>query len=378
MKSYSALSSLLFSSLCGASLLVATACSSTNSTPLADAGTGTGTAATCENAPVLNKADFCNTCTLSASASPNACRGARNVSACCTFVQAPTQELVRGTGLKRNSSDDPVLQLGCLDAPGEVGTPKTVTLTGHVRVFSSGGDSAGVKIEIFKEGPGGALGEAVGTPVLTTDDNAKNPPLEPKPEWLKKCPDGGCIFRAYKYAGVPTETPLIVKTSDAVNGESWAALYDYNVFFTNAKVKAGDEVDYEPAAVAATDINTVASAAGGFTVKADKGLLAGEVHDCGDVRVSGATVDTDVAHDGDMFYFGENESDPLPDKSRGALGTSKLGLFGTLNLPTGQPIKISAVGKSGGQTILLGTYTVQTFPGAVTALSFRGRRPFQK
>ncbi len=39
-----------------------------------------------------------------------------------------------------------------------------------------------------------------------------------------------------------------------------------------------------------------------------------------------------------MFYFGENEADPLPDKSRGSLGTSKLGLFGTLNLPTGQPI----------------------------------------
>ena len=31
-----------------------------------------------------------------------------------------------------------------------------------------------------------------------------------------------------------------------------------------------------------------------------------------------------------------------------------------------------------GQTVLLGYYTVQVFPGAVTALSFRGRRPWQK
>jgi hypothetical protein len=31
-----------------------------------------------------------------------------------------------------------------------------------------------------------------------------------------------------------------------------------------------------------------------------------------------------------------------------------------------------------GQTVLLGAHVIQTFPGAVTALSFRGRRPWQK
>ena len=366
----------LFSSLCGALLVVATACSSSNSAPLAEAGAG-GTAS-CEGAPVLGKADFCRSCTLAANASPNKCNAPRTVEACCTFVQPPTQELVRGTGLNRNSSTDPTIQLGCLDNPGDLGTSKTVTLTGFLRVFSSGGDSAGVKIEIYKEGKDGALGDLVGAAVETTKDDVKNPPQMPKPAWLKKCPDGGCTFRGFTYAGIPTETPLIIKTSDAAGGEQWAALYDYNIFFANSAVQAGDEVEYDPAAVAATDINTVASAAGGFTVRADKGLLAGEVHDCGDVRLSGATVDTDVAHEGDMFYFGENESDPLPDKSRGSLGTSKLGLFGTLNLPTNTPIKVSALGKSSGQTVLLGTYTVQTFPGAVTALSFRGRRPWQK
>ena len=379
---------LLFSSACRAFLLACVAgvasvagvaCSSSNSAPLAgDGGTGEGGSASCDNAPALGKADYCKSCTISASATPNTCHAPRTVNACCTYVQAPTQELVRGTGLNRSSSSDPTINLGCLDNPGEIGTPKTVTLKGFLRVFSSGGDSKGVKIEIFKEGKDGALGDAVGAAVVTTGDDAKNPPQMPKPEWLKKCPDGGCTFRGFTYAGIPTETPLIVKTSDAGDGSQWAQLYDYNVFFPNASASAANEVNYDPSAVAATDINTVASAAGGFTVSASKGLLAGEVHDCGDVRLSGATVDTDIAHEGDMFYFGENESDPLPDKSRGSLGTSKLGLFGTLNLPTGQPIRISALGKQGGQTILLGTHTVQTFPGAVTALSFRGRRPWQK
>ncbi|HSO39011.1 MAG TPA: hypothetical protein VLT33_41065 [Labilithrix sp.] len=366
----------LLSSIAAAGVLAAAACSSNNSGPTLADGGASSSGGSCAGAPALAKADYCKSCTISAAASPNSCRAPRTVDACCAFVQPPSQELARGTGLVRNSSMDPTLQLGCLDDPGVVGTPKTITLKGFVRLFSGGNDSVGVKIEIFKEGENGALGELVGSAVSTTKDSAA---LDPKPTYLKKCPDGGCTYRAFTYAGVPTETRLIIKTSDAAGGEQWAAFYDYNIFFANSVVEAGDTIsNYQPAAVAATDINTVASAAGGFTVKQDKGLLAGEVHDCGDVRVSGATVDTDVGHEGDMFYFGENEADPLPDKSRGALGTSKLGLFGTLNLPTGQPIRISALGKQGGQTILLGSYTVQTFPGAVTALSFRGRRPWQK
>jgi hypothetical protein len=300
------------------------------------------------------------------------------VNACCAWVQPPSQELSRGTGLQRYSSNDPTLQLGCLDDPGTVGASKTITLKGYVRLFSSGDDSAGVKIEIFKEGAQGALGALVGAPTETTNDDALSPPKLPKPDWLKKCPEGGCTFRSYTYAGVPTETPLIIKTSDAKGGQTWASLYDYNIFFSNTSVPAENVVEYEPAAVAATDISTVASAAGGFTPLPDKGLLAGEVHDCGDVRVSGATVDTDVKHQSDIFYFGENESDPLPDKQRSSLGTSKLGLWGTLNVATGVPITISAIGKYQGETVLLGTYTVQAFPGAITALSFRGRRPWQK
>jgi hypothetical protein len=354
-------------------LVLAAACSSSNSTPVTG-GSSSGGAASCEGAPALEKADFCKTCTVASNASPATCKAPRVIDACCTFVAAPTQELARTHGLNRYSSDDPTIALGCLDDPGVQGTPQNVTLKGYVRLFSSGGDSAGVKVEVFKEGANGALGELVGTAVETKDTDEI---LTPKPEWLKKCPDGGCSFRAYTYANVPTETPLIIRTTDATGGQQWAPLYDYNIYFANSAVANG-EVHYDASAVAATDLNTVASAAGGFTVSQDKGMLAGEVHDCADVRLSGAIVDTDVAHQGDMFYFGENESDPLPDTTRSSLGTSALGLFGTLNVATGTPIHISAVGKKDGKTILLGTYTVQTYPGAVTALSFRGRRPWQK
>src|SRR4051812_26319674 len=191
---------------------LAIACSSKNSTPPSDGSSGSsGTVAGCEGAPQLEKADYCSECTVSKDATPATCKAPRVIDACCTFVAAPTSELARGTGLHRYSSDDANVNLGCLDNPGTLGTPQTVTLTGFVRLFSSGNDSAGVKIEIYKEGTDGALGELVGTPVTTTTSDAIE---QPKADWLKKCPDGGCSFRAYTYTGVPTETPLIVKTSD--------------------------------------------------------------------------------------------------------------------------------------------------------------------
>src|SRR5205085_2263292 len=149
----------------------------------------------------LAKADFCKSSTISDNASPNTCKPGRNVNACCTFVQAPTQELARGTGLVRNSSDNPTLDLGCLDAPATLGASRNVTVKGFVRVFSSGGDSAGVKVEIFKEGANGALGDAVGTPaVTTTDGKFFTDGQGKKPEYLKKCPDGGCTFREFTVA----------------------------------------------------------------------------------------------------------------------------------------------------------------------------------
>jgi hypothetical protein len=296
-------------------------------------------------------------------------------------------EVKRGIGLNYFSSADPTVNLGCLSNPAPQGTAQTIKLKGFVKLFSSGNDSEGVKIEIFKEGANGALGDLVGSAVVTTTNDQVNPPQMPKPEWLKKCPSGGCNFRAYEYAGVPTETPLIIRTKDAsATALKWSELYDYNIMIPNSAVgkDAGcngarvgpGEACYDLTAAAATDINTVASAAGGFTISPDKGVLAGEVHDCGDVRLSGATVDTDLPHQADTFYFGDNESDPLPDTSR--RGTSTLGLFGALNIPTGVPVRVSAVGRYNGQLVLLGTQTVQFFPGAVTAFSFRGRRPWQK
>lgn len=363
--------------LCGfAAIVTSVGCSSSNSIKASnDGGTQTGN---CASPPALGNADFCKSCSFAAGADPTTCTNARPIDACCAWVGSPSVEVARGTGLHNFSSSDPKVNLDCNTTPPAAGAPQTVTLKGHVKLFSSGGDSAGVKIEIYKEGPNGSLGDLVGTAVTTSKDDMADPPLMPLVTWLNKCPPApdGCKFRSFTYAGIPTETPLIIKTSDA-GVSMWADLYDYNIYFSNSAVDgASMSVTYDPSALASSDIGVVAATVGG-TVKAGKGLIAGEVHDCGDVRLSGATVDSDQPHDGQMFYFTDNEADPLPDLQN-KTGTSRLGLFGALNFPTGVPIRLSAVGKSAGQTVLVGTYVVQTFPNAVTALSFRGRRPSQK
>jgi hypothetical protein len=140
---------------------------------------------------------------------------------------------------------------------------------------------------------------------------------------------------------------------------------------------AGDAC-YDATAAAASDLGTVANAAGGISINGSLGLLAGEVHDCGDVRLSGATVNTDTRAETQMFYFTEDEGNPLPYTA--ATVTSSLGLFGAINYPTGMPIRVTGVGQdptASGKFLMLGTYVVQMYPGAVTAIALRGRRPWQ-
>lgn len=365
----------------GFTLLTAVACSAKNSVTSSNDG---GTSATCASAPVVSDNAYCKSCAPSMTRAPAVCTNARPIDACCAWVQSPTQEVNRGTNLHVSSSTDATVNLGCLATLKAQGVSKMATLKGFVKLFSSGGDSACVKIEVFTEGVDGALGAPVSSPFVTSSNDTMDPPQMPLPDWAPNKCGAGCKLRSYTLTNVPTETPLIFKTSNATTGAcsagQWADLYDYNIYISNDALETGDIGHYDASTVAATDINTVASAAGGLTIKPDKGVIAGEVHDCADVRLSGAMVDSDLAHEGPMFYFGENEADPLPDQSRApqGLGTSKLGLFGALNFTTGVPIRLSAVGKFKGDTVLLGTHTVQVFPGAVTALSFRGRAPWQK
>jgi hypothetical protein len=353
-------------------IMSAAACSSTGVPATRDAGSRVA----CGSAPAVEDTGLAQC--LACGPAPQ-CTPAEPLDACCVGVAAPEDPLADGIGLHRYSTTDaaatPVLD--CLTQPGTLGIPQSVTLTGYVRLFSSGQDSQGVTVDVFTENhpqtPDGSISAtSLGTYITTPDD-----PVDPvDTTWSLECPNG-CSYRQYSIQNVPTETPLVIRTGDA-GSAAWATVYEYNVYFRAADVQGG-LVIYDATAAAASDPWALASGVG-LTLQNGVGVLAGEVHDCDDIRLSGATIEAGppVSHVGPMFYFSDDEADPVPSLASGQ--TSHLGLFGAIDMPPGTPIRLSAVGEDPsrtGQFLMLGTYVIQVYPGALTTLALRGRRPWQ-
>jgi hypothetical protein len=357
-------------------LITIAACSSGSNSLKADSGT----AAIGCNPPATVEDQGLQTC--SGCTSSTTCTSQAPLEACCTWATQPNAALARSSNLHRYAGSGPV-DLSCLASPAMPGTSKMVTLTGYVRVFSSGTDSAGVLVQVFKENtpktPDGSFDAANPVGSYKTSMTDAVDPIDTT--WnTHGCPNG-CSYRQYKIANVPTETPLVIETSDASGSGAWGTIYDYNIYFSNGSLAAIDGgapgAQYDATAVAADDPGVVAGSVG-QTPDGTKGMLAGEVHDCGDVRLAGATVGTTVPPQGPLYYSTSDEGNPLLDAT--AHATSELSLFAGMNFPTGKPIRVTAFGEdpaNAGKFLMLGTYVVQTYPGAVTALSFRGRRPWQ-
>jgi hypothetical protein len=231
-----------------------------------------------------------------------------------------------------------------------------------VKIFANGCESKLVKIEVFEVGEDGALGAPAGT-ALTTASECKTNGV------ATDISDCGTRYECtYIYGNVPTEKELVVKTS----GPNWSDLYDYNIYIPTAEVVNG-EWKRNLRALAADDYNAIAQSAIGGPISAGNGALAGEVHDCGDVRLENAVVAIDRPKK-ILTYFSSNEADPIPKLD--ATGTSILGLYAALDVAPG-PVTVAAVGKVSGKVTTLGHYRARVFPNSVSIVTFRGVEPFQ-
>lgn len=282
---------------------------------------------------------------------------------CGVPVLDPTSELARSSDVDEYAGSGPP-DLGCLDPANypKLGTSQTVTVEGVVKIFSHGCESKDVKIEIYEVVDADIGTTPVGTPVTTPSDCTASGVMSDNAE----C--GTRYECKFSYAGVPTEKELLVLTK----GAFWASLYAYNLFVPNAEVQNG-KWTHDVRALATDDYTVIPQAAIGGPITLGNGAIAGEVHDCGDVRLEGATVDVSVSRKL-VTYFTSNEEKPLPDIA--AVSTSVLGLYAALDVPPGKA-SVAALGMVNGKVTTIGYHHVKVFPDAVTSITFRGARAFQ-
>jgi hypothetical protein len=281
------------------------------------------------------------------------------------------------------SAADGAPDLSCMMESGypERGEVQMVTMYGVTDVFGNGGDANGIVVEVYEEGPDGELGPLLG---MATSDTSSDC-AETETEYDNDMEIGTRELGFYAVPNIPTETPLIVKTSGAA--DFWRELYTYNVQILNDEVEegaAGEACGDQPAGprherdsnvLSRSDYNSIPLTAGlpsGITP--GNGALAGEIHDCGDTRLEFAQVGV-FPEPVTLVYFNDNPSNPLPVMGR-AEGTSLLGLYAALDVPAG-PVQVSAIGSVDGMSVSLGWYSAQIFPNAVTSITLRGLRSQQ-
>jgi hypothetical protein len=327
----------------------------------------------CENLVPAANSEFCE----ASPATPDCTRinDSYKVDVCGVPLKQPPGELQRSENVEEfPGSGPPDVSCYLPDSYPATGTSTTVTVQGITKIFSHGCMSKSVTIEVYRvvrdgSANDGALGALIGTPVTTEADCTTTGVATPDEDTC------GTVFECkYEYPGVPTETELVFKTYSTSSPVLWAPIYEYNVYaFESDEGVATGTWTHDVRALAQDDYGVIAQAAIGNPVTQTHGVLAGEVHDCGNVRLINATVDIDTDKVA-TTYFTNDEAHPLPDRT--ALGTSTLGLYSALDIKPG-PVTVAASGLVGGELVSVGFFRARIFEDSVTSVTFRGLRPFQ-
>lgn len=323
--------------------------------------------------------------------------------------------------------------LSCLSTPRPTppATPARVTLTGFVHVFASGPSSNNVTVQVFElsslaNGGDPAQSTSIGQTTATLDpatqracdvDPSKgctiplangctlpvcNDGLGGRPDQMKYCRDNGsggeCSDRLrwearYTIPNIPTNTQLLLRVTGA-NGQpdqTWATTVAFQTFLSTADKACKSAVDTDcidtsDAANPKYQLNVnalsqsdygllpvVAGLPGGIT--AGEGAIAGEVHDCDNVRLS--LVQVSVVPAADRFvYFNGSPNQGVPDPRRATIGTDRLGLFAALNEKPGK-VTITTAGALDAnlQLTSFGSIDAFVYPDTVSIVNVNGGKP---
>jgi hypothetical protein len=324
----------------------------------------------------------------------------------------------------------PTPNLACLTTPiTPPAGPATVTLSGFVHAFSAGPSSQGVSIAVYDAAQMLAAADpSTVTPIATLaattlDANRRACDTDPargctipsatgcmlptcadglngRIDNMMYCRDDGggattCAPRLrweahFSIPNVPTNKQLVIRSTGA-NGmadQTWATIYAWNVFLSTGDVACKDKSSTDCLDMTTTpptyqlnvsalsqsdyvNIPTVAGLSGGLPK--GQGALAGEVHDCDNIRVDNVLVQTQPQASRNT-YFNGNPIMTLPDTTR--LATDQLGLYAALSLPPGQAQVVTAgTLTDGGALTSFGKFSANVFADSVAVVNINGGKP---
>ncbi len=344
------------------------------------------------------------TCSASICTMPPVC-GSGEVLSCCTCIKVPVQPAVVTTcdlisEYCAPSATD--VDISCYQESGwpTLETSMAVTLHGPVDVYATGPGSDDILVEVFRVNADGNLGAMVGS--FTSDTTCADvealgmfPTQHESVEESTDCP-GPCVEKIspdntdcrdlgyYTIEGVPTNEPLIVRTSQATGTGLWKDMISFNIWFFNDEIETHggtDYVFYKARTVSTDDWRNIPVAAGDTNgVAPGYAAVAGEVHDCSDYRLSFVMAST-FPEANTLTYFNGVEEKLYPNLSRSAYGTNHDGLYASIEIPAdadGSLVWVSAIAEvAGAGVVSLGWQKAYIYPDTLTSVTLRGTRPDQ-
>ena len=258
--------------------------------------------------------------------------------------------------------------LACLTtAPALPTGPATGTVWGQVTIFGLEETTVGVKVEIFDAtdtnlatplGSSTAVAAAaVGTctTACATDRVCMNGKCV-KPKDSKTNPIG-----YWEIKGIPTNKLLIFRAS----GTGFVQTVQYNLWMPADEVGTDGKIYEEAYVVSELSKKLIAAASGVGSIPPGAAAIAGEIHDCDDEVIKGATVSLSLLPQ-KLAYFDGNG---MPDTA--AAATYEDGLYAAVNItpPTGGDMFVSVAGLVGGKAVKIANYKVKVLADAITVLT---------
>jgi len=298
--------------------------------------------------------------------------------------------------------DAAALNLGCIGNPTVLAQSEAVTVEGCVEIFGLGGRAKrGIEVSLFSDTQNprvdAPLFGKVSISVIADASDPNNPlACDAEDANTPACRSLDCSKEGfYRMENIPVHVPLTMKVSKP-NDDTIIDTYTFGIIFDYGDALAADGVvSYEANLIYRSTYDSSPTLAGrivdGQQEIGDgvgRGVIAGEIHDCDDKIVQGASVTSDQEDaTTKITYFNGDTEDPEPQLARQSTNTD--GLYVVLNATTdaGKEVHTISAGildpacttltsaPADCQCVSLSSRSIEVYPDSVSIVTLRGDLP---